>query len=198
MSVILLCRGYTAPEYAIRGELTEKADIYSFGVLLLEIVSCRKNTDLTLPSEMQYLPEYVGLSSFPKFLDILSNPPKKFTHLLLFWCALFHKAWKLYERSMLTDLIDPRMREDGFDEKDIIHAIRVAFLCLQSQANQRPPMSEIVAILTCKVELDTTMPTKPVFLERKKRNEEKTWDSMSEPFPSPLRSDSPSFPRHLK
>lgn len=54
------CRGYTAPEYAIKGELSEKVDIYSFGVLVLEIISCRKHTDLTLPSEMQYLPEYVG------------------------------------------------------------------------------------------------------------------------------------------
>ncbi|XP_038983734.1 probable LRR receptor-like serine/threonine-protein kinase At1g56140 [Phoenix dactylifera] len=50
--------GYTAPEYAIRGELSEKADIYSFGVLALEIISSRKNTDLSLPTEMQYLPEY--------------------------------------------------------------------------------------------------------------------------------------------
>lgn len=99
---------------------------------------------------------------------------------------------------MLTDLIDPRIREDGFVEKDVLHAIRVAFLCLQPQGNQRPPMSEIVAILTCKVELET-MPTKPAFLERKKRNDEKpSWDSISEPFPSPLRSDSPTFPRHLK
>lgn len=56
-------RGYSAPEYAIRGELSEKADIYSFGVLVLEIISCRKNTDLSLPSEMQYLPEYVSLFS---------------------------------------------------------------------------------------------------------------------------------------
>lgn len=49
-----------APEYAIKGELSEKADIYSFGVLVLEIISCRKNTDLSLPLEMQYLPEYVS------------------------------------------------------------------------------------------------------------------------------------------
>ena len=55
----LLSRGYSAPEYAIRGELSEKADIYSFGVLVLEIISSRKNTDLNLPSEMQYLPDYV-------------------------------------------------------------------------------------------------------------------------------------------
>ncbi|KAK1686205.1 hypothetical protein QYE76_047053 [Lolium multiflorum] len=50
--------GYTAPEYAIRGELTVKADTYSFGVLVLEIISSLKNTDLTLPNEMQYLPEH--------------------------------------------------------------------------------------------------------------------------------------------
>ncbi|CAN1152426.1 Probable LRR receptor-like serine/threonine-protein kinase At1g56140 [Linum perenne] len=51
-------RGYTAPEYAIRGELSEKADIYSFGVLVLEIICCRKNTDLNLPFEQQYLQTY--------------------------------------------------------------------------------------------------------------------------------------------
>ncbi|XP_020571829.1 putative serine/threonine-protein kinase isoform X2 [Phalaenopsis equestris] len=33
--------GYLAPEYAIQGQLTRKADIYSFGVLVLEIVSGR-------------------------------------------------------------------------------------------------------------------------------------------------------------
>ncbi|KAI9185069.1 hypothetical protein LWI28_003858 [Acer negundo] len=49
--------GYLAPEYAIRGQLTRKADIYSFGVLLLEIVSGRSNTNKLLPLEEQYLLE---------------------------------------------------------------------------------------------------------------------------------------------
>lgn len=51
--------GYLAPEYAIRGQLTRKADIYSFGVLLLEIVSGRSNTNMRLPPEEQYLVERV-------------------------------------------------------------------------------------------------------------------------------------------
>ncbi|XP_050219786.1 cold-responsive protein kinase 1-like [Mercurialis annua] len=51
--------GYLAPEYALRGQLTRKADIYSFGVLLLEIVSGRSNTNKRLPSEEQYLLERV-------------------------------------------------------------------------------------------------------------------------------------------
>ncbi|GAB2229780.1 hypothetical protein Droror1_Dr00014035 [Drosera rotundifolia] len=35
--------GYMAPEYLLRGQLTDKADVYSYGVLVLEIVSGRKN-----------------------------------------------------------------------------------------------------------------------------------------------------------
>ncbi|XP_019182101.1 PREDICTED: putative serine/threonine-protein kinase [Ipomoea nil] len=158
--------GYTAPEYAIRGELSEKADIYSFGVLVLEIISCRKNTDLTLPSEMQYLPEY---------------------------------AWRLYERSKLMELVDPRLRGENYwnevVEKDVEHTILVAFLCLQPHANVRPPMSEIVARLTCKVEVGE-IPMRPAFLDRKRRVVEdklSSWDTISEPFPSPLQSTSPSL-----
>ncbi|KAH8951004.1 hypothetical protein BDL97_09G002400 [Sphagnum fallax] len=50
-------RGYLAPEYATRGQLTIKVDVYSFGVLLLEIISGRKNIDHNLPLEDIYLVE---------------------------------------------------------------------------------------------------------------------------------------------
>ncbi|KAG5254844.1 leucine-rich repeat receptor serine/threonine-protein kinase [Salix suchowensis] len=36
--------GYMAPEYAMRGYLTDKADVYSFGIVALEIVSGKCNT----------------------------------------------------------------------------------------------------------------------------------------------------------
>ncbi|XP_074272125.1 G-type lectin S-receptor-like serine/threonine-protein kinase At1g11330 isoform X2 [Silene latifolia] len=36
--------GYMSPEYATKGRFSEKSDIYSYGVLLLEIVSGRRNT----------------------------------------------------------------------------------------------------------------------------------------------------------
>ncbi|CAI0475649.1 unnamed protein product [Linum tenue] len=41
--------GYMAPEYALWGYLTYKADVYSFGVLTLEIVSGKNNNDF-MPS----------------------------------------------------------------------------------------------------------------------------------------------------
>ncbi|CAN6443558.1 unnamed protein product [Victoria cruziana] len=36
--------GYMAPEYATRGYLTDKADVYSFGIVALEIASGKSNT----------------------------------------------------------------------------------------------------------------------------------------------------------
>ncbi|TKV93292.2 hypothetical protein SEVIR_9G216700v4 [Setaria viridis] len=50
--------GYTAPEYAIHGQLSEKVDTYSFGVVVLEILSGRKSNDTKLEPETQYLLEW--------------------------------------------------------------------------------------------------------------------------------------------
>ncbi|GFQ03745.1 g-type lectin s-receptor-like serine/threonine-protein kinase at1g11330 [Phtheirospermum japonicum] len=36
--------GYMAPEYAMEGRFSEKSDVYSFGILMLEIVSGKRNT----------------------------------------------------------------------------------------------------------------------------------------------------------
>ncbi|CDP20994.1 unnamed protein product, partial [Coffea canephora] len=49
------CRGYMAPEYAMRGYLTAKADVYSYGVVALEIVSGKNNTNYRPKEECVYL-----------------------------------------------------------------------------------------------------------------------------------------------
>jgi len=48
-----------APEYVINGQLTEKADIYAFGVLVIEIVSGKKNSD--------YIPESTSVLHSVRF-----------------------------------------------------------------------------------------------------------------------------------
>jgi len=35
--------GYMAPEYAIDGQFSAKSDVFSFGILLLEIICGKKN-----------------------------------------------------------------------------------------------------------------------------------------------------------
>ena len=43
----------------MRGHLTEKADVFGFGVVALEIVSGRPNSDTSLEEEKTYLLEWV-------------------------------------------------------------------------------------------------------------------------------------------
>lgn len=59
-----MTRGYTAPEYALHGHLSEKVDTYSFGIVVLEIVSGRKSNNVQDEATSEYLLEQV------KFLSI--------------------------------------------------------------------------------------------------------------------------------
>ncbi|PAN20068.1 hypothetical protein PAHAL_3G315800 [Panicum hallii] len=49
---------YLAPEYAIRGQVTRKADIYSFGVLLLEVISGQSSSKSIWGPDMHVLLEW--------------------------------------------------------------------------------------------------------------------------------------------
>ncbi|CAF2115004.1 unnamed protein product [Brassica napus] len=119
--------GYLAPEYAVRGQLTRKADIYSFGVLLMEIVSGRSNKNTRLPTEYEYLLE---------------------------------RAWKLYERNELVDLVDTGL--DGlFDVEEACRYLKVGLLCTQDSPKLRPKMSTVVKLLTGVRNIDNKKITRP-------------------------------------
>ncbi|KAL5993523.1 hypothetical protein ACLOJK_014448 [Asimina triloba] len=70
--------GYMAPEYAIRGQLSEKADVYSYGMVVLEIISGRKSSDLKLEPVTEYLIEWAWRlyeeDSLMELVDSSSDP----------------------------------------------------------------------------------------------------------------------------
>lgn len=64
--------GYLAPEYALLGQLTKKADIYSFGVLLLEVISGQSSSKSTWGHDMLVLVEWTWkLREEGRFLEIV-------------------------------------------------------------------------------------------------------------------------------
>lgn len=70
--------GYMAPEYAMHGVLSVKTDVFSFGVLVLEIVSGRKNHDKNLDNKQADLLKYTwNLSQVGKTMDLIDPVLRK-------------------------------------------------------------------------------------------------------------------------
>ncbi|XP_004976815.1 probable LRR receptor-like serine/threonine-protein kinase At1g56140 isoform X5 [Setaria italica] len=120
--------GYLAPEYAMRGHMSEKVDVFAFGVVILETIAGRPNYDGRLGEDKAYLLEWV---------------------------------WQLYEDDHPLDVTDPRLTE--FNSEEVLRAIRVGLLCIQSSPRQRPPMSRVVSMLVGDIEVPEAV-TKPSYV----------------------------------
>ncbi|KAF8011817.1 hypothetical protein BT93_I0071 [Corymbia citriodora subsp. variegata] len=53
--------GYMAPEYAMEGQFSAKSDVFSFGVILLEIISGKKNSGFYLTKRASSLLKYAWI-----------------------------------------------------------------------------------------------------------------------------------------
>ncbi|CAH2066570.1 unnamed protein product [Thlaspi arvense] len=109
--------GYLAPEYAQSGKLTDRSDVFSFGVVLLELITGRKPVD-------QYQP--LGEES------------------LVEWARpLLHKA---IETGDFSDLVDRRL-EKHYVENEVFRMIETAAACVRHSGPKRPRMVQVVRAL---------------------------------------------------
>ena len=73
MLLIFSCSGYMAPEYAYHGHFSVKSDVFSFGVLVLEMICGQKNGYFRNEENGEDLLTYVSTISsyihFPFTLD---------------------------------------------------------------------------------------------------------------------------------
>ncbi|CAA7389700.1 unnamed protein product [Spirodela intermedia] len=67
--------GYAAPEYLETGRLTSKSDVWSFGVVLYELITGRRSLDRNLPKSEQKLLRWVRpYAADPKKFHLIVDP----------------------------------------------------------------------------------------------------------------------------
>ncbi|KAK1419793.1 hypothetical protein QVD17_29131 [Tagetes erecta] len=110
-------RGYMAPEWVKSDQITPKADVYSFGMVLLEIVTGVRNFDIQgskLDSEEWYFPRWA--------FD------------------------KVYKEMNIEDILDNQIKESydsRLHEDMITRMVKTAIWCLQDRPEMRPSMGKV-------------------------------------------------------
>ncbi|KAL9354908.1 hypothetical protein Peur_052878 [Populus x canadensis] len=109
--------GYMAPEYATSGKLTEKSDVYSYGVVLLELITGRKPVDASQPLGDESLVEWAR----PLLTDAIENED-------------------------FEALADSGL-EKNYVPSEMFRMIEAAAACVRHSAAKRPRMSQVVRAL---------------------------------------------------
>ncbi|KAI5001951.1 hypothetical protein ZWY2020_026601 [Hordeum vulgare] len=99
--------------YASEGIYSIKSDVFSFGVLLLEILSGKRNS---------------GFHQYGDFLNLLGY------------------SWQLWEGGRWLDLLEVSIVTE-IHTTEARRYINIALMCVQESADDRPTMSDIVAML---------------------------------------------------
>uniref|UniRef100_A0A0E0MQ50 Receptor-like serine/threonine-protein kinase n=1 Tax=Oryza punctata TaxID=4537 RepID=A0A0E0MQ50_ORYPU len=123
-------RGYLAPEWLTNAPITDKADVYSFGMVLLEIVRGRKNCRRDQQQSSS------GKGSGGEASSESDGGGGYFPAMAL----------ELHEQGQYEAVVDQRL-EGRADVAQVARVVRVALCCLHEDAALRPAMTTVSAML---------------------------------------------------
>ncbi|KAK3410946.1 hypothetical protein EUGRSUZ_J02973 [Eucalyptus grandis] len=109
--------GYLAPEYASSGKLTNKSDVFSFGVVLLELITGRRPIDKSRP--------FVEDSMVDWARPLLAQALKD---------------------GIFDAVVDPKLHKD-YATEEMTRMIACAAACVRHSAQHRPRMTQVVRAL---------------------------------------------------
>ncbi|MBA0722467.1 hypothetical protein Golax_003144 [Gossypium laxum] len=125
-------RGYLAPEWLTNSAISEKTDVYSFGMVLLELVSGRKNCSLKSQSHsIEHTNSGGGNSLSSSVMGLIYFP-------LL--------ALEMHEQGRYLELADAKL-EGRVTNKEVEKLVRVALCCVHEEPALRPSMATVVGML---------------------------------------------------
>nr|CAA79355.1 S-receptor kinase-like protein [Brassica oleracea var. alboglabra] len=127
--------GYMSPEYAMDGVISEKTDVFSFGVIVLEIVSGKRNRGF-----YQLNPEN----------NLLSYA---WSH----WAE--GRALEIVDPVIVDSFSS---LPSTFQPKEVLKCIQIGLLCIQERAEDRPTMSSVVWMLGSEA-TDIPQPKPPIY-----------------------------------
>ncbi|XP_074272187.1 putative serine/threonine-protein kinase isoform X2 [Silene latifolia] len=115
--------GYLAPEYALGGHLTKKADVYSFGVLILEIISGRSNSRGNWDGSQKYLLEWAwNLYKEGRVLEIVDSEMGVYAEDMVIRymiVAFFCTQGAANRRPLMRQVIEMLSRKTRLNEKQL-------------------------------------------------------------------------------
>nr|XP_011465741.1 PREDICTED: G-type lectin S-receptor-like serine/threonine-protein kinase At5g35370 [Fragaria vesca subsp. vesca] len=126
-------RGYLAPEWLTSHGITDKTDVYSYGMVLLELVRGSRNFLFQCSSTESDVSEANG----PSFTSTSCNLGMVYFPLL---------ALEMHKQRRYMELADPRL-EGQVRIEEVETLVRVALSCLHIVPTLRPSMTNVVAML---------------------------------------------------
>ena len=148
---MMLCSGYMAPEYAFDGLFSIKSDVFSFGILVLEIISGKKSRGFHHYNHGLTLIGHVSISKLhlSSFRLIISPSTPKWWH----FGFLYFQAWTLLKEGRPFELLNKSSISSYDNLDEVLRCIHIGLLCVQQNPVDRPSMSSVVLMLGSQSEL---------------------------------------------